>query len=128
MANTRHAVTITLPADGDLSSNQFRIVGVDDNGRAQIQTGVATPCIGILMNKPAATDRPAEIAIVGSIVKVEAGAALNERDYIRANTGGIATATTTAEDEVVGIALSAAAASADLFEMLVIGPANYPTA
>jgi len=119
MAVTRKLVTITLPAAGDLSSNQFRGVMIDDAGRIAVQSGTTTPFIGILMNKPAAIDRGAEVAIRGSIVKMEAGAAINERDAISGVAGGRGSATTDNNEYIVGRAVTPAAASADLFEIEV---------
>ena len=127
MANIRRAVTVTYPASGDLSASQLRIVPMDDNGRIIINTGTATPCLGILLNKPSAVDQGAEVAIIGSIVKLEAAGAVSERDAIRAEGGGRGSPTTTTANAIVGYALTPAAASADLFEVLVTGPEVFTT-
>lgn len=119
MAVTRKLVSVTLPAAGDLSTNQFRGVYIDNNGRVAVNTGTATPFIGILMNKPGAIDEGAEVAIRGSIVKMEAGAAINERDAVSGVAGGRGSATTDDLEYVVGRAVTPAAASADLFEIEV---------
>ena len=125
MALSRRINSISRPASGDLSTNQFRIVQLDANGRVVVAVDGATPNIGVLMNKPAAIDQAAEVAANGSIVKLEAGAAVNENDAIIAVAGGRGSATTTDDDNIVGYAITPAAASADLFEVNVTAPAQH---
>lgn len=88
MAVNRKRESITIPSAGDLSSNQFRIVAEDSNGRVAVAGAGTLRPMGILLNKPAAIDRSAEVAIVGSEVKIEAGAALVPGDLIVAVAGG----------------------------------------
>jgi hypothetical protein len=126
MALTRKLNVITLPAATDLSSNQFMGLYVADDGQVDVNAAptTATPFIGILMNKPDAENKAAEIAIVGSVVKMEAGAAIAERDMITGVTGGRGSATTTDNTFIVGYALTPASASAELFEV-VVNPGRY---
>lgn len=114
---------ISQEAAADLSTNLFRIVFTDDNGLVNVNTGTATACLGILMNKPNAAGQAALVAIEGSVVKCEAGAAINERDKVCAVAGGRGSAITTEDANVVGVALSAAAGSGAIFELLV-SPGN----
>ena len=102
-----------------MSSNQFRILFVEDDGQVNINDSNATACLGILLNKPGAANQAARVAINGSIVKCEAGAAVNERDAIRGVGGGRGSATTTDLDFIVGFALTAAAGSGEFFELEV---------
>jgi len=127
MALVRAPRTVSIPASGDLSSNQYRIMAIDDAGRAMAAVDNATAYIGVLMNKPAAVDRAAEIAINGSIVKLEAGAVIAERDAIVAVAGGRGSATTTEDDEILGYAISPASGSGVLFEVVVTAPAQFRT-
>ena len=122
--NTQHS--FTRPASGDLSGNQFRLVSIDSAGRAVIPGNQATPFIGVLMNKPAATDEAAEIAGVGAIVKVEANVAIAEGDQITAATqaGGFGSPSVTDEDHVIGVALSPAGGSAEMFEVQIVPRMN----
>jgi hypothetical protein len=114
----------TYPAGADLSSYQHYIMTLDTNGRVNVAAGAGTPLVGVLLNKPAATGRAAEIAGPGCIAKVIAGGAINEGDWITSDSAGKATATTTAGDEVLGFAKTAASASGDLFEV-VVSPHSY---
>lgn len=123
MAVSRTPVTISIPASGDLSGSQFRIVYPDATGAAAVATGSANPVIGVLANKPGAAGRPAEVVVHG-VAKLEAGAAINPGDAVQAVAGGRGSATTTAGNWYVGVALTAAAGSGALFEVLV-NPARY---
>ncbi len=106
MALNRLIKSISRAASGDLSTNQYRLVGVDSAGRVVVIANQATPFLGVLMNKPAATDRACEVAVVGATVKVEAGATIAEGDLITAVAGGRGSPSTTDTDEVVGMALT----------------------
>ena len=119
--NTQHS--FTRPASGDLSGLQFRLMGIDGNGRALALVDQATPCIGVLMNKPSATDQAAEIAGIGSIVKVEANVAITEGLLIGAatQTGGFGSPAVTDKDHIAGVSITPAGGSGELFEMQV-GP------
>lgn len=106
MTLTRRQNAITIPASADLSSNQFRLVGVDSAGRLVVIANAATPFLGILMNKPSAIDREAEVAVASATVKLEAGATIAEGDLITGVAGGRGSPSTTDTDEVVGMAIS----------------------
>ena len=131
MALVRKVNSITLPAAGDLSASQYCIVYQDTNGRVALNTSAATAPLGILLNKPAAIDRAAEVAIDGSVVKCKASAAIGERARVTQAASGHGLATVTALDEVVGVAISAAAGTGEMFELLVMpsraGTAVYET-
>ena len=124
MATNRKINSVSYPAGADLSALQYRVVQMDADGQLSAQVGTATPPLGILLNKPAAAGRAAQVAIVGSIVKCEAGAAVNENDWIHGTVSGFAIAAASAESWVVGIAMTPAAGSGELFEVLVNPQAN----
>lgn len=126
MALTRKPSTISLPADAALAT-AHRIVTIDDDGRALYAVDAATPYMGVLLNTPAGEDAAAEVAITGSVVKLEAGVAIAERDAIQAVAGGRGSPAAAEDDEIVGYALTPAAASATLFEVVVTAPAQYRT-
>lgn len=108
---------ISLPAAGDLSTNLYRIVEVDDSGNVQVGVDNGTMPVGILLNKPAAAGRAARVAANGCIVKCEAGAAINERDLIQAVAGGRGSAAASGTPVfVVGRAITAASGSGAFFE------------
>lgn len=87
MAVNNSAKRISFPAGQDLSDYQFRIVGMSGDGQIDpVAAGTVPSVVGILMNKPAA-GAGAEVAING-IAKLEAGATLNEGEYVQAAAGG----------------------------------------
>lgn len=114
--------SITVPASGDLSSYQFRAMYAASDGEATpLTTGtvLTNPPIGILLNKPAGTARAAEIAITGSVVKMEAAGAVDEGELITPTTGGRGTPISSGTAWAVGVALDAASGSAANFALLV---------
>ncbi len=127
MTLTRHVVSVSRAAGADLSSHQYKILMVEDDGQVNINTSVATACFGILLNKPSAANQAARVAINGSIVKCLANSAINERDAIIGTAGGFATATTADGNFIVGFALTAAAGTGELFE-LEVNPQIFGTA
>ena len=123
MAVSQNFETISVAASGDISTNQFRIVHIDGSGEVAASSAATDKVTGILLNKPAAQGRAAQVAISGR-VKMEAGAVIDEGDAIRAVTGGRGSATTTSGDWYVGLAATSAAGSGSFFEC-IIKPARY---
>ncbi len=124
MALDRHVVSVSRPAGADLSSHQFKVLMIEDDGQVNINTSIATACFGILLNKPSAANQAARVAINGSIVKCLPNSAINERDAIIGTAGGFASATTTNNEFIVGFAVTASAGSGELFE-LEVKPDRY---
>ena len=128
MAVNKRVTSISMPAGTDLSAAQFRIVKMESDGQVALATDGADPMIGILMNKPAAADRAAEVAIAGSEVKIEAGAALVTGDLVTAVAGGRGSAilggTAAGTAYVVGVCTQPAGASAAIGGVLV-NPFKY---
>lgn len=119
MTVTRRVESVSYPAGGDLSDSQFCVVSMSAEGRVVVNGGMATANLGVLLNKPNATDQAARVAINGSIVKMIASAAVNENDAIAAQVLGHGSATTTNNEYIVGYARSAASGTGVLFEVMV---------
>lgn len=114
--------SITFPASGDLSSYQHRAMYCASDGEATVLTTgtvLTNPPVGILLNKPAGTARGAEVAITGSVVKMEAACAVDEGEVITPTTGGRGTPMSSGTAWAVGVALDAASGSAANFALLV---------
>ena len=117
---------ITLVANASLTALQYRIVQVIDDGDVDIVENNATAPIGVLMNKPA-SGAAARVAIVGAVVKCEAGATIDEDDWVTAVAGGRGSAAPSGTNVYhVGRALSPAA-SGEFFRLLVM-PGHYTKA
>ncbi len=124
MAVEQQGIDVTFPAAGDLSSYQYRLVLIDDNGRATLAVGSGTIGIGVLQNKPAAQDRAAVVRI-GGMTKVACNAAVNERDQITSQAQGFGAATTTTGAAVYGIMTVATSGSAEVGEMILTPGKKY---
>lgn len=115
---------ITLPATGNESSEQYTFYKVDTNGRADQCTadnGSDKP-IGILQNKPAATDRAASIAAIGSISKLVIGEQIDEGETLQPDGTGRGVGTTADTEHYGAIALTTGGAANAIIEVLVTGP------
>lgn len=113
--------TETYKGSGDLSGKQFYMVKLTANPREVIIcNGVADKPVGLLLNKPDATGKSAEVLIVGRS-KVSSDAALNEGDAIGTSTDGqaVAKTQTTGGDTthyVVGTVVAASGAADEMAE------------
>ena len=118
MATTLQPNLLTgLKAGADLSSSQYKAVKLDASGDVVI-AGAGEQAIGLLQNAPISGDY-AQVAWVGGGGLVEAGAAINEGDFLKVDANGDVIATTTATDFVIGRAKQAAA-DGDITEVLVL--------
>ena len=121
MAGERDPEELTFPAGADLSTYQYR--GVILNGAGSVAAfSAGSPIVGILTNKPGAAGRPARVCIAG-VQKLEAICAIAPGDVVTCSTDGrgtvLAAGGGAGTGYALGIAVSRAAASADIFEVLV---------
>jgi hypothetical protein len=99
MAWEDKALTITLPADEDLSADQYRIVVLDaTSGKVRRPNAATDIPLGVLQNAPNAVDKPAVVVpIGGGISKIQLGATLSigaivQCEYVSASDAGKAIA------------------------------------
>lgn len=122
MAVQEKPICISFPAGADLSSNQFRIMGVASDGQIDAETdgGADNPgIVGILQNKPTAAGQGAEVAVFG-VSKFEAGAACDEGSYITPVAGGRGSPVAAGGSAyVVGLCVQAASGSGVIGAVLV---------
>lgn len=119
---------LTIPASADLSNFQYRAVHLRSDGSAGTYSepvgasGAGTAPIGVLTNKPGSASRGARVC-VGGITKLEAGSAVAANDMVvivgQAGRGVGIAPTTAGTHWVLGRARTRAAASGDIFEVLV---------
>jgi hypothetical protein len=115
MAYEEQIVAISLIADGDQSSNQYKFLKGDTTGVA-LQDSAGAACIGVLQNKP--TDaQVAEVGVSG-VSKVVAGGAVSLWDNVQSDGTGRA-ATAASGDYSQGIALEAATAAGQIIAVLL---------
>lgn len=130
MASENQVVEITVPAGLDMSAFQYRAVQMLANGSAgtmstlmSVGHGKGTAPFGILTNKPAAAGRGARIA-VGGVAKMVCGAASIAAGALvtAPGMGGQGSSIVTTDSGttwVLGIAKTRAAASGDIFEVII---------
>lgn len=124
MAANKRVTSVAYEAGQDLSSHQFRIVAIASDAQVDPATDGNTPPLGVLMNKPSAAGYEAEVAIEGSDVKLEAGAAVNEGELVVAVAGGRGSAgpsggTAVGTTWVLGVCTQAASGSGAIMGVLV---------
>ncbi len=111
-----------LTAVGDLSAKQYHVAMLASTARqVKASTGGTAANIGILQNDPTAGE-PASVVGAG-MTKAYAGGNIAAGALVTANTTAQCVATTTANDKVVGKAITGASAG-QLFELFVT-PSNY---
>lgn len=115
MSYEEKLTSISLIADGDQSSNQYKFMKGDTTGVA-LQDGAGGVCIGVLQNDP--TDGKVATVGVFGVSKVVAGAAVSLWDNIQSDTAGRAVTAST-EDYSQGIALEAATAAGEVIAVLL---------
>jgi hypothetical protein len=82
--------TITLPANADLSANQYYFVKANSSGNAVV-AAAGDLVAGVLQNKPAAAGRAAAIMIDG-VTKVIAGGTITPGASVESDSSGKAVA------------------------------------
>lgn len=117
--------TVTLPANADLSSHQFKAVDVNSSGKVVLASAAGQRVIGVLQNKPNAADQGAAVAIAG-ITKMVASAAIAAGALVTTTNAGLAVTGATT-NFILGRAITAAGAANDVIEVLLMpGSAAVP--
>ena len=109
-------LTGTFKANADLSSKQYYFVEMDASGDVGACNAATDIPIGVLLNKPDASGKAAEVGIIG-IYPVNANGALNEQDLIGPAADGQADGKTAGSDTteyVVGQVIGTGTAAGDL--------------
>lgn len=113
---------LSLPAAGDLSAAQYKIVYVNSSGQAAV-ANATSHTVGVLQNDPSAAGQAATVAYAG-VSKVKAGGTVAAGARVTSDANGAAVAAATAGDAVIGVALNAGV-SGDVIPVLI---AQYPFA
>lgn len=112
-----------LVAGADLSAKQYLLVRLASTAKTVLVAAAATAAfIGVLQNDPKSGE--AASVVCAGLTKSIAGGAISPGDLVTANSTGQCVATTTANNKVVGKAVTAATTAGDHFE-LIVGLSNY---
>lgn len=121
MAYEIPVLVISLKANADLSAKQFYFVELDASGDVGVCNGATDKPVGVLLNKPDASGKTAEVGVLG-IFKVSSDAALSIGDLIGTSADGQADAKTPGTDTteyVVGRVLEATTAASGLATAMI---------
>jgi hypothetical protein len=127
MAWEERGIDISLPADEDLSNDQYRIMVLDaTSGKVRRPNAATDIPLGVLQNAPAAADLAAVVRLIGcgGVSKVQVGVGAQAigvivgMEYVSATDAGKAIAAATTMYPV-GIVVGAAAAEDDLASVLL---------
>ena len=109
-------VISAVTAENDLSALQYHILEWGTAaGQVDVCDNAADVPIGVLQNKPRATE--AASYMINGTSKVVAGAAVAIGDTVGTNASGRAIAKTTDAAHVIGVAKTAAAANGEVIEV-----------
>ena len=112
-----------LTAQSDLSAKQYHAVILATTARkVKIASAATQQVLGILQNDPVAGE-PASVVAAG-MTKAYSGAAVVAGTLLTSNSTGQLITSTTANNKIVGRAITAASGTAVLFE-LFCAPSNY---
>ena len=119
MSNDASVVSITLQAGSNLSAstNLYKFVKMSSDGQIDVVNSAGGEAVGVLYNDPNAAGKAAQVAVAG-VVKIQAGATIDEGEKIQSADDGQADVAASG-DHVLGVALTAGDAG-DIISMLLI--------
>lgn len=97
---------ISYPANADLSGYQNRIVKTVTGGKVDLAAGSVDAITGILGNKPGSAGAAAAVGISGK-GRAIAGGVVAAGDLLTSDANGLAIATTTTGNRILGRAITA---------------------
>lgn len=116
---SNYSVKVTLVAGADLSAAQYKFVKLNTSGQAVAVAAITDVPVGVLQNAPT-SGQEAEVLIVGG-TKLVASEAITLPAFLSVSSTGKADkiATTDTTQYVVGQAITAAGADADVITAVV---------
>jgi hypothetical protein len=117
MTTQNELLNITLPANADLSSNQFYAVTQNASGKVAVITTTGAKALGLLQNKPAAADRAANVATLG-VAKGIAGGTIAYWEPVGPDTSGKLVVMDEEDEAVMGRSLESAVTN-QIFRVLL---------
>ena len=120
MAIEANLVKFTLPAAAAIT--KFRFVDLNTSGQVAVLASANADAIAVCQNTPAAAGDPAELAMLGngSVIKVEAGAAITAGAKVATDNVGRAVAATGTGTHVLGQVIEAATAAGQIVSMVAV--------
>jgi hypothetical protein len=126
---TEHGILdLSYPAATDLSSHQFKPVTMRSDGAINTISSTLTSIIGILQDDPDAAGRACAVRLAGESKMIVDGSTngIYPGYKLGVNASGVGVMTTTANQEIIAVALEQSIAANDIISVLVIpGGARY---
>lgn len=116
MSRTEAVKSISMEAGSDLSAGQFKFVVLASDGQIDLVAANGGDADGVLLNKPDAAGRAAEVGVSG-IVKVIAASTVTRGQKVSSTAAGLAQTAATGH-HVLGRAQTTAAVN-ELVEVLL---------
>lgn len=110
----------TFEADADLSDKQYRLVKMSAANKVNVASSETDAIIGVLQNEP--EEGEAAVVRLEGTSKVSSGTpvGVDYGEYVTSDSNGQAMKTTSSDDNVIGICLSAASTAVDdVVEILI---------
>lgn len=117
MARVEAVKSVSAEAGADLSASQFRFMVTASDGQIDPVGTAGADADGVLLNKPDAAGRAAELAVSG-IVKVVCGAAVTRGGKVSSDNQGRAIPAVSTH-HVLGRALTTTATAGEMVEVLM---------
>ncbi len=119
MATEQKLISVSLPANTDLSAKQYFIASLTNaSGTAQVSVaGIDSTLIGVIQNDANAQGRACEVGVSG-ITKVICGASVTAGDKLTADTNGKAITLVSGDAKSLGYALTSGS-SGDIISALI---------
>lgn len=119
MAKSQYGLEMSFVAENDLTSNQYYFVELGGSANeVDVCDGATDKPLGVLQNKPDSGEA-ANVRVEGS-TKVVASGSISKGAYVGTDGNGKATAKSSDQDIVRGIALNAASSDGDIIEIKLI--------
>lgn len=104
MSRESTLTSLSIPAAGDLSSSQYRVIDVNASGLAAVVAAAGAKNVGILQNKPNAAGRAAAVAVNG-VSKIVFGGTVAAGAEVVSDATGAGIAQSAAAQFVIGTAV-----------------------
>lgn len=128
MATEHGILDLSYPVAADLSTKQYYPLTMRTDGRVNTISTTATASIGVLQDDPDAAGRAGRVRFSGESKMIVDGSvnAIYPGYRLGIGTHGLGVMTTTANQEIIAVALDQSVAAGDIISVLVLpGGARY---
>ena len=118
-ANPRASLELSFPVASDLSSSRYRVVTLS-SGNLVANATATVPSLGVLQDKPdGSSNATVGRVMLYGVTKAVSDGSITEMCVCVPTTGGKVKIQDASDQVGIGVALQAAAADGDIFDMLI---------